>query len=191
MLIPLGILAGSGGVEGDFELIETIVLTGTQTYATFSNVDTYASTYKHLQIRSAGRTNASGSFVRLNAAFGSPTTDFGSNYAAHYLYGYNNAVASAASTSRVGVHAGMLAGSSAATNVFGSGVCDILDAFSTTKNKTVRSLGGVGATGTAGYIELQSGFWNNTAQIETIELYASGASLLAGSRFSLYGIKGE
>jgi hypothetical protein len=69
------------------------------------------------------------------------------------------------------------------------GVIDILDAFETTKNKTIRSFGGQVGSG-ANLILLHSGFWNNTAAISSITLGVNGAPQFAtGCRFSLYGIK--
>jgi hypothetical protein len=74
-------------------------------------------------------------------------------------------------------------------NTFSGAVIDILDPFSTTKFKTVRSLSGFAAS--SNFIGLGSGLWRDTASTTSLTLLSvSGTSLLTGSRFSLYGIKG-
>ena len=82
-----------------------------------------------------------------------------------------------------------VAGPNAAADVFGSGVIDILDAYSTTKNKTIRSLNGLSGGEVA--IRLSSGTWRNTNAVTSITLFdGDGANLVTGSRFSIYGIRG-
>jgi hypothetical protein len=73
---------------------------------------------------------------------------------------------------------------------FGAGVIDILDPFSTTKNKTLRGLGGI-TSSEATNIALRSGSWASTSAVTSITcLPFSADNWVAGSRFSLYGIKG-
>jgi len=187
MLIPLGFLAGSGGVEGDFELIETAIVSGTSTSAvTFSSLGTYSSTYKHLQVRMAVRTNRtsfSTDFLKLTF-----NADTATNYSSHILYGNGSSVLSEASASAAHI-ALQRYGSGATENYFGASVLDILDAYSTTKYKTIRNLGG--ASGSGQQIGLDSGSWRNTASLTSLTITVGGGTLLvAGSRFSLYGIKG-
>ena len=81
----------------------------------------------------------------------------------------------------------LMANSAATASAFGGGVVDILDPYSTTKNKTIRGLGGLAATN----IALRSGSWASTDSVTSITcLPFSGGNWVAGSRFSLYGIKG-
>jgi hypothetical protein len=184
-LFPLGILsaAGAGGVafDSDFELIETSIVSGSSTASVvFSSLGTYSSTYKHLQIRGTAKTNQGAIFdlikVQLNG-------DTGNNYARHALLGNGSSVSSNGISSSGFVNFAAQGNSDA--NVFGGFVFDILDAYSTTKNKTTRVLAGVTE------IRLSSGLWMNTASITSIELSPEfGSLLIAGSRFSLYGIKG-
>jgi hypothetical protein len=187
MLIPFGILSAAGagvGVAGDYELIETSILTSSASSVTFSNLGTYSSTYKHLQIRLAVRTsNAGTGFV-----VGRFNSDGGSNYRAHWIRGNGSDVGSSESGLATRFYASRF---DAATNVFCPGVIDILDAYSTTKNKTTRTFTGNHGT-SPNEIYLFSGLWMNTASITSITLLPDGGSgtLSAGSRFSLYGIKG-
>jgi hypothetical protein len=186
-LSALGIFsaAGAGGVVADtsFELIETSIVSGSSTSSVvFSGLGSYSSTYKHLQIRGVAKpaTNAN-TYLRING-------DTGNNYAWHELYTYDPAtsVASGYATSQNHIKA-IYADGTGTANSFGAGVIDILDTYSTTKNKTVRIL-----TGTTDdvFVALRSGLWNNTASITSLTLVTSdGSNLVAGSRFSIYGVK--
>jgi hypothetical protein len=187
MLIPLGFLAGSGGgVASDYELIESVILGSSQSSVTFSSLDTYSSTYKHLQIRFVSKdtvvqTDAAGFWVKLNA-------DTGNNYAWHRMRGQGSAVSSQGVSSTGRILAGITNHASSAANSFGAGVIDILDAFSTTKNKTLRGIsGGIGSPPTE--INLNSGLWLSTSALTSINI-SGDSSLASGSRFSIYGIKG-
>jgi hypothetical protein len=185
MLIPLGILAGSGGVADSYELIESVILGTATSSVTFSSLATYASTYKHLQIRATARSSRAstvdGLAVRLNG-------DSGSNYAHHSLQGNFNSVTSSAGTSQTRATLSIITGASATANYFGGIVIDLLDPFSSTKNKTLRGFGGMASD----FIRLDSGLYINTASVTSITLIQTeGANnLVAGSRFSLYGIRG-
>jgi hypothetical protein len=194
-LFPLGILsaAGAGGVvaSSDYELIETQILGSSQASITFSSLGTYSSTYKHLQIRWAARTVNAADFETMRFRLGSPTLDTGSNYSVHQLYGYNGSVGSGGIASRDSGFAGVATGASQSANVFGAAVVEILDPYSTTKNKTVRTLSGAaGGSGTTADVELMSSAHLSTSSLQTIQLFAVGGNLATGSRFSLYGIKG-
>jgi hypothetical protein len=73
------------------------------------------------------------------------------------------------------------------SNQYGAYITDILDFGSTTKNKTIKSLGGYASTGP--YIMIRSGAYLSTSAVTSITITGAGG-FLAGSRFSLYGIKG-
>ena len=184
---PLGILsaAGAGGAAGDYELIESSILEAASTSSvTFSSLGTYASTYKHLQVRFTAQTvgtstTATAVNVRLNG-------DTAANYTYHVMQGQGSSVAS---TNQVGVTSMVLQNSlprTSETNKFGAGVIDFLDAFSSTKNTTLRSLHGSDPSGEKS-IGLSSGLWLNTASITSIDI---SFDFGAGTRVSLYGLKG-
>jgi hypothetical protein len=181
MLIPLGILAASGAAVGDYELISTTILGSTQATVVF-DVSSFASTYKHLQIRSVERqSNAvleSRGLVTINGTAGTRT---------HYLVGTGTSVSSPDEGAGVGLPFYSL-GASADANNFTARVVDVLDAYSTTKNKTIRGLFGF-ANPSMNRIGLQSGFLDSTTAISSIT-YTSAANYVAGSRFSIYGLKG-
>jgi hypothetical protein len=185
MPITLGILAQARQAPvaaGSYDLIESVVLGSTTASVTFSSLATYASTYKHLQIRMSVRTSRSDAGDNIRVQFNSDT---GSNYRFHLLFGNGSSVASATGTNTF-IETYRAAGNTATANEFGASVVDILDAFSTSKNTVTRGLGGL--TSDPG-IFLSSGLWLNTASLTSITL-SSGSSFLTNSRFSLYGLKG-
>ena len=186
-LSALGIFSAAGaggGPAGDYELIQTQILGSSTPSITFSNLGNFSSTYKHLQLRSAPKSNSSAAsglgWVRLNGSFNGNTTD--SNYAVHGLFGNGSSVSSFAETSsRKGFGV-----ASRVNENFSANVTDILDAYSSTKNKTTRTFAGMN-----GIVAIYSHLFNNTGSITSIEITTEdGSSFIAGSRFSLYGIRG-
>jgi hypothetical protein len=81
-------------------------------------------------------------------------------------------------------------GGNATANSFAANIFDILDAGSSTKFKTVRSLSGISQSGLANVITLRSALWRSTSAITSLTMTPSTSSFAIGSRFSLYGIKG-
>jgi hypothetical protein len=183
MLIPLGILAASGGVVGDYELIASEILTASESSITFSNLGDYSSIYKHLQIRIVARTNRSG-FTGDLGTFYFNADETNANYNSHGLAGTGSVVESFSDSAPYITY---YSAANAPANQFSGIVMDILDPYITTKNTTTRLLLGPGGSGRE--IVLQSGLWRNTASITSIKFGAIG-SFIAGSRFSIYGIKG-
>jgi hypothetical protein len=187
-LSALGIFsaAGAGGVGGTYELIQTQILGSTQASVTF-DVSGLGSTYKHLQIRMVARgsgaiTGAYDLLIRFNG-------NTGANYSGHNLRGTGSAVQSNAITSATSIlNESTFVGNNEAANIFGSAVIDILDPFSTTKNTTTRSLGGF--TGSSSRLYLGSGAFYSTDAITSVNIRPGGESILAGSRFSIYGLRG-
>lgn len=186
MLIIPGIIASSyPRVSNSYESIATVTVgAGGSSSITFSSIP---STYKHLQIRGIGRTaraNADdNAYIRFNS-------DTGNNYAWHSLYGTGSSVtAYAVSTTN---YAQILATSANSTtaSVFNGSVIDILDYANTNKYKTVRALSGFDANG-SGIIYFNSGLWQNTSAITTIDLAGiTGSNWSQYSSFALYGVKG-
>lgn len=188
MLIPMGFLAASGaGAAPAYELIESTVLGSNTTSITF-NTSGLGVTYKHLQLRIvANTTGTSGNNSLLGLRFNSDT---GSNYRVHYLRGYTAGIQSAAFNIDTRAYVGLTGTNFNSSSAFGSSIIDIADAFSTTKNKTIKSLTGVHAYSSPHYIGLYSGLWLSTAAITSINISTYDPSFTTNSRFSLYGIKG-
>ncbi len=194
MPIPLGILAAAGvrpSAAATYQLLETTVLTGSQASVEFTNlVSKYSSSYEHFQIRAVARSTAAEVLTGLRVRLGTTSIDSGNNYASHQLYGYNGSVLSQNSTSVSWIFGSAVAGGNAGSSIFGAAVVDILDPFSTNKNKTGKTLGGVAAgTGTNAYVALESGAWFNTAAVQQIAVLPASGSWATGTRVSLYGLK--
>jgi len=187
--------SAGGGAAGDYELISTTVLGSTTASVTFSSLNTVAAAYKHLQIRAVTRNawSAPGSttnygangVIRFNG-------DSGSNYRAHYLQGDGSSTASGDYPVSTACYLTDLGGvwDSHTANSYGAFVVDILDFASASKNKTVRSLGGFVDGGKR--VSLASAAWFSTAAVTSLVISedGSGGGYKAGSRFSLYGLKG-
>jgi hypothetical protein len=185
MPFGLGFFATAGaGAAGSFDLLETQVLGSSAASITFSSLSTY-SNYKHLQIRFAGTQVDVGGLDSMSMRINGDT---GSNYNTHYLRGLNSSIGSGAQGTNNYTLIGLMAGKGGSES---SGlVIDFLDAFQTTKYKTVRSIGGAAGTGDKG-VGLYSALWMNTNAIDSITLKGQTGNLLTGSRFSLYGLKGS
>jgi hypothetical protein len=183
-LSALGIFSAAGAGGGvslsDYELIETQILGSATSAITFSSLATYASTYKHLQIRSVSLVNASSNLATLRF-----NGDTGANYVAHFVEGNGSSVGSSWSTTATSIYYGFW-GTGSTTAAHGA-VVDILDAYSTSKNKTTRSLNGIHTA--SPLATMYSGLWMNTASTTSLTI-TSPSNFLTGSRFSLYGIKG-
>lgn len=167
--------------SGDYELISTSILASAAPSVTF-DVSSFASTYKHLQIRmvTLGTTSVANQIIRFNE-------DSGNNYRAHFLFGDGSSVGSsvysAAAFSQI-----YIGNSSVTANQFTATVVDILDAFSSTKNTTLRAF--YGNQGSPNVVQLLSGVYLNTGPLESVFVGRLSNNFTAGSRFSIYGIRG-
>lgn len=188
MLIPLGILASSGAGGASFELISTTILGTSQSSVTFSSIP---SGYTHLQIRMTSRTDESGAtyndsgFIELNG----DTTN--GNYNAHYLSANGSGVNASYTGGKIGSIRTLATSLNSASN-YASHVIDLTDYTNVNKYKTVRVFSGQinSQFGSFG-IAQTSLLWMNTSAVNSIKLAPnSGSNWVAGSRFSLYGIKG-
>jgi hypothetical protein len=180
-LFPLGLLSQGGAApvsNTSMELISTVVTTGSSASITFSSIP---AGYKHLQLRYV-MVAASGTplFLRFNgqAVF---------SYYRHLLRGNGSAIQSSyVNDDKIELSGNTALGDPTFPLV---GVCDILDAFSTVKRKTVKNLYG-NRRASVFEVGLNSGGWNNDIAITSVNLSNDTAFYGSGSRFSLYGIKG-
>ena len=187
--LPLGILASSGAAAlPAYELIETInISTGTMSVS-FTGLAAQASKYRHLQVRFNGRTGASGTATVMQLRFNGGQ----SSYHRYRIAGDGSSFSSnfdGSNQSALGM--GFIGGASVG-GLYGVGITDILDAFSTTKFKTIRTFSGVPAS-TNGSVGIHGGVWASTSAISSIDLISPTPGeflFVAGSRVSLYGIRG-
>jgi hypothetical protein len=180
-MIPLGIFGSAGAGLTDYDLIESVILTGTTASVTFSNLGDYSSIYKHLQIRAVVRgTNASNSVnasVRING-------DTGSNYSEHGFYAGGVTPTGYGTANTTSMYFGTIPANNYTASVFCGTVIDLLDAYSTTKHKTIKF-----TTGYQAQVGFGSGQRRNTESTTSVTLLTTG-SWATDSRFSIYGIRG-
>jgi hypothetical protein len=187
----LGGLLGSYSVAPvvAFELIETIEISSSVFSLNITGLGTHASKYRHLQIRYACRTGASGTspvnFMRLNGS--------SSSYSRHRLTGDGASVSSNTDgTNQSQMTFGHVSGA-ATSSLYGVGVIDILDAYSTVKRKVVRTFSSVGVS-TNGSIGYHTGMWEGgysaLSSIEILPPTPGEFALITGSRISIYGLRG-
>ncbi len=189
MPFGLGFFAtvGAGAAGGpSFDLLETQLVSSQTSSITFSSLSSYASTYQHLQIRMTVRgtraANGDGFSIRFNG-------DTATNYSRHGLNGFGSTTPESYGVANQSYgDAGACPGTSSPGSTFAGTVLDILDAFETTKFKTIRTFSG--QPGTQFQVGLSSGNWRSTNAISSITLFVqSGNDIAANSRLSLYGIK--
>jgi len=168
-----------------YELLDTVVIGLKQTSIVFSSI---SSEYKHLQIRMMTRCDYSGDssdiYMRVN---GDSTA---ANYVHHGLYSTGSA---AGSESQVGINPGarvaQSAGSTFTSGVYFPAITDITDYANSSRNKTMKTLSG--NTGTYNRFWFTSELWRSTAPITSLTfVLATGSSFIAGSRISIYGLRG-
>lgn len=173
-------LAGYSG--NAFHHLETVRLSSTTLSIVFNNLERYAD-FQHLQLRTVTKgapTNNDFLFAKLNL-----NGDTGANYNQHLLGG-NGSIVSSSSTTYSFLIAGIPQNSNTSGD-FCATTVDILDAFSSDKFTTTRTLTGI--VGSYNRIFYYSGLWRNTAPVSSFTISHETTGFSAGSRFSLYGIK--
>ena len=172
-----GILAPPGA----YESIATINIASTTNSVTFSSIP---STYKHLQIRYSARNVNAGIndlYVSFNGGSNGP-------YSKHWLFTFDGAGPyTSTSFNDAQISVGYTTGNGG--SFFATGIVDIYDYQSTSKNKTISYLTGneKPSTGTKTLI-VGGGAWFNTSAINSLTM--STSDFAANSTIALYGIKG-
>jgi hypothetical protein len=185
----LGIIASSKAVvvPNSYESIATATGTGSSGTITFSSIP---ATYSHLQIRCIARTDTGFATDYIQFRFNSDT---GSNYTYHGLEGDGASAAGFGATAQTFALTTNITGSAATANAMGTAVIDIIDYASTSKYKTVRTIGGQdqNSGSNTGQIRLISNLWLSTSAINSITFTSyRSASWTTSTTFALYGIKG-
>jgi hypothetical protein len=166
-----------------YESIATYTVGGTaQDSIEFTSIP---ATYTHLQLRYIARTNRNEPDDGFSIQFNGDTT--AANYKYHYFAG-SGAIRYSGNDPEMNVP--YVGAANAAANIFGIGICDILDYRNTNKNTTVRILGGHDRNG-GGWTALNSGLWRNTAAVTSLKIQTNAlGNFVQYSSFALYGIKG-
>ena len=167
-------------LTGSYDALATVTVpSGGASSITFSAIPQTG--YKHLQIRSI-QSNSAGNYNGQWTFNG----DTASNYSWHQLNGDGSSASASATPSTSWIGGSYMP---ASTSIFAGWVTDILDYSSTSKAKTLRTLGGYDANG-SGYAIFRSGAWyNSSSAINSITITPSAGSFNQYSQFSLYGIK--
>lgn len=169
---------------GAFELITTITPNAVSSFS-FTSIP---STYKHLQIRATVRSNYSSTNMGFTVTFNGDTA---ANYSYHTLSNTTGSAVGSGATVSTSAYSGLSnpAGMSTA-NTFSAMTWDILDYANTNKYKTSRITNGYLAAATTYGINHDGTSWRSTAAINQITFNVVVGSVVTGTRFSLYGIKG-
>ena len=166
--------------ESGYDSLATVTLSASTATITFAGIP---SGYKHLQIRAMTKSTSSQDSIDLTF-----NADTSNSYSYHSMYGNGSSTGSEAIASRANIPTTLAAVSSANTSIFATGVIDILDYSSLSKNKTVRTLTGFDTNG-AGTVYLSSGAWISTSAISSLTLTCRTYNFAVYSSFALYGVK--
>ena len=179
--------SGGAGGGGSYESIATFSLASNTASVTFSSIP---STYASLQLRYMGRSTTTGTSVGDNLYI-NLNSDTGANYTYHQLLGSSSTASATGATAQTRLNfQNALPRNGVTSSVFGVGIFDLHDYASTTRNKTARIFYGTDSNNTESKVYLASGLWLSTSAVNSITLAPQSNSFLAGSVFSLYGIKG-
>jgi hypothetical protein len=177
----------AGAVPSNEYLITSTVLTQNEPSITF-DVSAFNGVYRHLKLILVQRgTNSEAGMQAVLRFNGDSST---SSYAMHSVWGNGSTVST--ETVTTGLLGGIAPvcrypGGTSVANTFGAGELEILDAYSSVKNKVIRNLHGQSSS--ENRIGISSGLWINTTPISSIYLQPQdGSSFAIGSRFSLYGV---
>lgn len=188
MAWPMGLLGAAAVIpatDSDYLLQETLVTSNTGSVV-FSNLADYATAgYKNLQVRVVGRSTRADTDSILGIQFNGAT----SGYYAEWFIGTGSAPTAGVGNSQPSIWLySALPGATITANVFGSAIIDIIEPFNTSKNTTVREIGGMSSS-TFSRSFMASGLWTSTAAVTSITMVDAFGSLVPGSRVSLYGSK--
>jgi hypothetical protein len=164
-----------------YTLISKTVLGSNQNVVSFTNLDSYSSTYNDLLVKVSARGSGSGSRQNMNITFNSN----GSNYTWLGLYGYGSSYGANLTTNQF---VGNVPNSGNTSNLF-SNLDIYIPNFSGSNYKAISTDYTVENNGTDNFMGFDSTLWSNTAPITSIGLQIhSAGDFVSGSTFYLYGI---
>jgi hypothetical protein len=154
-----------------YDPIATQTLVSAASSVTFSSIP---STYTDLVLIVNSARTASNDSVSLEF-----NGDTGSNYSRLLMYGTGSSAATFRESNATLIEIGVQ-DTSNCTNIF-----NVINYANTTSNKSV--VARANATGVR--VSYGIGVWRNTSAITSIKLATGGSTFIAGSTFTLYGIK--
>lgn len=189
-LLPGVVASGISGnlfaPSGSYDSIATVTVgSGGTSSVTFSSI---SQSYTHLELRWIYRmkdysAEASQAYLYFNGVRNGL-------YALHILSGNGSSASASAASGLSETYIRLGTGPTATANNFGAGVTSILDYTNTSKNKTMRTLGGYDNNG-SGQINLTSGLIPVTAALSSFVITPQDGNFAEYSQFALYGIKGN
>lgn len=189
MLIPLGVLAASGsaGILA-YDLIATGTGTGTNSVISFTSIP---QDYRHLQVRWSAKNTQSGA-QNGNINFTINNVSSGSTYTGHRLFGSGTTVQYQGQGTSTGANDFLLQESvslNTTANAFSAGILDLFNYTDTSRNKTIRAhYGRADGTDIINFVVGTSS--NTSSAVTSLTFTARLDNFAAGTRFSLYGIRG-
>lgn len=164
-----------------YEAIATQTLGSAAATVTFSSI---SSAYTDLVLICSAATSVAGWSLLLRF-----NSDTGSNYSTTQLIGTGSSALSSRGTNLAQIYLGYY------PDAFGqlgnnSFIVNLQNYSNTTTFKTALCrTNNLSTSGATNAVEQSVGLWRNTAAISTVSLTAGSGNILAGSTFSLYGIK--
>ena len=172
------------------EAIETIYLEYGTASVTFDSLGSY----ENLQIRMSTRCNNSTTncydSIRVRFATGGGSIDTGNNYVNVQMYGYQSSNGAQLTHTQNSIYvAGMSDTDSCHRKDHGPTVLDFFDYRNSSKKTTLQASFSTGAQNRSTAYRIHAGgFWNNTGNIDKIQLtHYSASNFERGSSFTLYG----
>lgn len=172
--------------DGDdgMTLLYEVDLAATTATVTISSIP---QTYRHLVLYATARTNGGvgvGPYslqMQLNG-------DTGSNYTGQYLRGSSSSASSGSFGSVTAMNVGLVTVTADTASRAAMNKIELLDYTGTTFHKV-----GVGfsvvSTGGVNYADVRNNIWLSTAAVTSLLLKSDNGSFIAGTSFSLYGVK--
>ena len=184
-MIIFGTISSSYAQRGSYESIASFTATQNTTTISFTSIP---ATYKHLEVRYvARRTGGAGSFSDLALRMNSVSSN---SYDYQYIYAENGGTPS--HYGQFGVDrltAGMVTAPSSPANYFAAGYTIIPEYASTNREKTIQFFCGQQTQTSdknATYLGVSN--YRSTSAVNRLDFY-TGGDFIAGTTFSLYGIK--
>ena len=174
---------GFAAMNTSFESIATTTVgSGGSSTITFASIP---QTYSHLQLRMLARGTTGTTILENNVRYNGVT----SAYSRQLMYGDGASVTGDhRANGDSAFFMSWFAGGSAASNIFGVCLMDILDYTNTNKFTTTRVLTGVELNG-SGYVGQVSSYFSSTSAISSIVITPLSGNYTEYSHFALYGIK--
>jgi hypothetical protein len=166
------------------QLIEERVLSSTSSSETFSSLGMY----RQILIKVNGRGDKVAAFAQVNARVNG---DAGVNYDYQFAHSNNATNSTTNGVAQTSAFVGWLPASTAPADVSGALEVEIFNVKGTTFHKVGRCFVALKlSSAAAGLFEGHGGwFWRSTAAITSVTLFPDTNNFIAGTTFSLYGIR--